>query len=130
MILQITPDKEKAKSLKNMALETLERLKEMPIKKYPSNTLKDYYDIIHELMEALTLAEGLKFKGEGAHQELINYISKKYEFSEQKRIFLQQIRDYRNRISYEGFTLNESFLDINEKRIKDIITKLLNKLKI
>jgi hypothetical protein len=81
-------------------------------------------------MEALTLAEGLKFKGEGAHQELINYISKKYEFSEQKRIFLQQIRDYRNRISYEGFTLNESFLDINEKRIKDIITKLLNKLKI
>jgi len=126
MILIIKPDKEKAKSLKNMAQTTIERLKETNTSKYPSNTLKDYYDVIHELMEAISLTKGIKFKGEGAHQELIEYIVKEYNFSEQERIFLQQIRDYRNRISYEGFMINENFIISNDKKIQEIIDKLSN----
>jgi len=126
MILIIKPDKEKAKSLKNMAQTTIERLKETNTSKYPSNTLKDYYDIIHELMEAISLTKGIKFKGDGAHQELIEYIVKEYDFSEQERIFLQQIRDYRNRISYEGFMINENFIISNDKKIQEIIDKLSN----
>lgn len=126
MILIIKPDKEKAKSLKNMAQTTIERLKETNTSKYPSNTLKDYYDIIHELMEAISLTKGIKFKGDGAHQELIEYIVKEYNFSEQERIFLQQIRDYRNRISYEGFMINENFIISNDKKIQEIIDKLSN----
>src|SRR3989344_6845039 len=118
MILIIKPDKEKAKSLKNMAQTTIERLKETNTSKYPSNTLKDYYDVIHELMEAISLTKGIKFKGDGAHQELIEYIVKEYDFSEQERIFLQQIRDYRNRISYEGFMINENFIISNDKKIQ------------
>lgn len=126
MILIIKPDKEKAKSLKNMAQTTIERLKETNTSKYPSNTLKDYYDVIHELMEAISLTKGIKFKGDGAHQELIEYIVKEYDFSEQERIFLQQIRDYRNRISYEGFMINENFIISNDKKIQEIIDKLSN----
>ena len=126
MILIIKPDKEKAKSLKNMAQTTIKRLKETNTSKYPSNTLKDYYDIIHELMEAISLTKGIKFKGDGAHQELIEYIVKEYDFSEQERIFLQQIRDYRNRISYEGFMINENFIISNDKKIQEIIDKLSN----
>jgi len=126
MILIIKPDKEKAKSLKNMAQTTIERLKETNTSKYPSNTLKDYYDVIHELMEAISLTKGIKFKGDGAHQELIEYIVKEYNFSEQERIFLQQIRDYRNRISYEGFMINENFIISNDKKIQEIIDKLSN----
>jgi len=126
MILIITPDKEKAKSLKNMAQTTIKRLKETNTSKYPSNTLKDYYDIIHELMEAISLTKGIKFKGDGAHQELIEYIVKEYDFSEQERILLQQIRDYRNRISYEGFMINENFIISNDKKIQEIIDKLSN----
>lgn len=53
MMRRIRPDRHKAESLKKMAKITLQRLEETDTAKYPSNTLTDYYDIIHELMEAL-----------------------------------------------------------------------------
>ena len=110
-----------------MADVTLQRLKETDMKKYPTNTLIDYYDVIHKLMEAITLEEGIKIKGEGAHQELIEYISTKYNFEENIRQFLQQMRDYRNRISYEGFMVHKNYIDLNKDRIQKII-KILFKL--
>ena len=77
-------------------------------------------------MEAITLSEGIKFRGDGAHQELIDYISKKYSLGESIRQFLQQLRDYRNRISYEGFMINKNYILSNQDKIKQII-KLLEK---
>ena len=68
MIIKISPDKQKSESLEKMAEMTLERLDKTDMEDYPSNTLVDYYDTIHKLMEALTLKEGIKIKGEGAHQ--------------------------------------------------------------
>lgn len=129
MITKVKPDKHKSESLKKMAEITLERLEKTDIEKYPSNTLLDYYDVIHKLMEALTLKEGIKIKGEGAHQELIDYISKKYDFGEQMRQFLQQMRDYRNRISYEGFMMHKNYIMLNKERIINILKKLFDKLK-
>ena len=126
MITKIKPDKQKAESLKTMSQVTLQRLEETDIEKYPSNALKDYYDALHELMEAITLSEGIKFRGDGAHQELIDYISKKYSLGESIRQFLQQLRDYRNRISYEGFMINKNYILSNQDKIKQII-KLLEK---
>ncbi len=125
MIIKGQPDLQKAEALKNMAEITLQRLKETETLKYPSNTLVDYYDTIHKILEALTLKEGVKIKGEGAHQELIDYVAKKYSFEEQTRLFLQQMRDYRNRISYEGFMVPKNCILLNEKKIKEIIKKLL-----
>jgi len=124
MILKIMPDKQKSKALIEMARITLERLNKTNIYQYPTNTLTDYYDIIHRLMESLTLSEGIKIKGEGAHQELIDYISKKYKFDESVRIFLQEIRDYRNRTAYEGFMINSDYIKANIERINEIIEKL------
>ena len=129
MILKIKPDKQKAASLKNMAKITRERLEETDKMKYPSNTLKDYYDSIHELLEAITLQEGIKIKGEGAHQELIDYVVEKYSFSENERIFLQQMREYRNKISYEGFTIDPEFMERNDAKIKAILKKLFRMIK-
>ena len=125
MIIKIQPDKQKARSLKEMAEITLKRLKETDIKKYPTNTLTDYYDIARKLMEALTSIEGIKIKGEGAHQEIIDYICKKYEFEETIRQFLQELRDYRNRISYEGFTVRPAYIEMNHQKIEKIIHKLI-----
>lgn len=87
MISKIRPDIHKSESLKKMAEITLERLDKTDINKYPSNTLLDYYDSIHKLMEAITLKEGIKVGGEGAHQELIDYLAKNY-IDEQTRQFL------------------------------------------
>ncbi len=128
MRLEIQPDKQKAKSLKRMAGITLERVSETDINKYPSNVLVDYYDIIHKLLEAITLLEGTKVKGEGAHEELIEYVAKSYSLDEQARQLVQQMRDYRNRNSYEGFMINKNYVFLNEKKIKELIELLFDKL--
>lgn len=77
MIIKVHPDIQKAKSLREMAVITLERLKETDKEKYLSNTLTDYYDIIRKLLEALTSLDGIKVKGEGAHQLIIDYACEK-----------------------------------------------------
>ncbi len=128
MIIKIRPDKSKSRSLKIMAEITLERLEDTDREKYPTNTLNDYYDAIHKLMEALSMLNGIKIKGERAHQELIDYIAKQYNFDEQTRQFLQQMRDYRNRISYEGFMIHKNYIVLNQEKIKNIIKKLFNEL--
>ena len=125
MQLNISPDKNKAQSLVEMAKITLQRLKETDEEKYPSNTLTDYYDCIHKIMEALAFLEGIKIKGEGSHQELIDYTCGKYQFEESIRIFTQEIRNNRNRISYEGFMVHSNYIKNNMKRIEFIITRLI-----
>jgi len=129
MITKIKPDKQKSESLKKIAEITLERLDRTNMESYPTNTLIDYYDILHKLMEALTLKNGVKIKGEGAHQELIDYLAKQHIFDEQTRGFLQQVRDYRNRISYEGFMINKNYIILNKKIIINVMNKLFDKLK-
>lgn len=124
MITKIKPDKQKSVSLRKMAEITLERLEETDKEKYPSNTLTDYYDVMHKLLEAISIAEGIKIKGEGAHQELIDYIAKHHGLDEQIRQFLQQMREYRNLISYEGFVIHRNFVVLNEEKMKRIVKKL------
>jgi uncharacterized protein (UPF0332 family) len=128
LIIKQTPDLQKAKSLQIMAKITLERLNKTDIEKYPSNTLLDYYDIIHKLMDAILLKDGIKIKGDGSHKELIDQMFKKNYINQQLKIFLQQMREYRNRISYEGFMINLNYIELNKKYIKEIINSLFNKL--
>ena len=129
MITKVKPDQQKSESLKKMAETTLERLDNTDMEKYPSNTLLDYYDVIHKLIESLTVREGIKLNGEGAHQELIDYVAQQKKIDEHTRRFLQQMRDYRNRISYEGFMINKNYIDLNKEIIRKIIKHLFGHLK-
>jgi len=129
MITKVKLDKQKSESLMKMAKITLERLENTDMEKYPSNTLSDYYDVIHKLIEAMMIRDGIKVKGEGAHQELIDYTAKKNKIDEHMRVFLQQMRDYRNRISYEGFIVNKNYIHLNKEFIKRIINHLFEQLK-
>ncbi len=124
MIIKVQPDRQKAKSLREMALVTFERLKETDKEKYPSNTLTDYYDIIRKLMEAITAVDGIKIKGEGAHQIIIDYVCDQYKLNTAAKRFIQELRDYRNKISYEGFSIKASYIKTNAKRIEEIIVVL------
>src|SRR3989344_8126593 len=128
MIIQIRPDKQKSNALIKMGKISLKRLNETDMVEYPSNSLVDLYDVIHKLMEAITIKEGIKMKGEGAHQELIAYISSKGIINEQIRTFLQQMRDLRNRISYEGFDVNKNYIILNQEKIDKIIEDLFETL--
>ena len=123
--MKVHPDRQKAISLRDMAKITLERLKKTNMIAYPTNTLTDYYDIIRKLMEALTSLDGVKIKGEGAHQKIIDYICEKYNLEESMRQFIQELRDHRNRVSYEGFIIKENYIGLNQQKIEKIIYKLL-----
>jgi len=128
MITNRKPDRQKSDALKKMAEVTLERLKKTDAEKYPSNTLLDYYDTIHKLMDALALRNGVTIKGEGAHRELIDHISKEH-MNEQTRQFLQNMMEHRNRISYEGFMIQTDYIIANRDRIQNIIKTLFSLLK-
>ena len=128
MITKVRPDWQKSRALQRMAEITLERIRETDVDKFASNVLVDYYDSIHKLLEALTIREGIKIKGEGAHEELIEYVSRTYGLDEQARQLLQQMRDYRNRISYEGFMINKNYVLLNQKKITELIQGLLARL--
>ena len=88
---KVSPNKQKASSLLEMSKITLERLNSLDKFKYPSNTLNDYYDILHKLMESYTSLYGIKFIGDNAHKELIDFIADEF-FDTQDRIFLQNLR--------------------------------------
>ena len=128
MEIKTSPDKQKANALLKMAQVTLERLQETNFEKYPSNTLIDYYDIIHKLLDSIACVKGVKFKGDGAHQQLIDYVCEKY-LSPKEKIFLQQMRDYRNRIQYEGFIVSVNYISINLEFINKIIFHLIEVIK-
>jgi copper homeostasis protein CutC len=125
MKIEIDADRQKAEALRKMAKITIERLDQTSKEKYPSNTLIDYYDAIHKLMEAISIMEGIKIKGEGAHMQLIDYIAEKQHITAQDRLFLQEMREYRNRISYEGFMINANYIELNKDIIGGIMKRLL-----
>lgn len=124
MIIKIQPDVPKAQALKATAEITLQRLGETDREKYPTNTLTDYYDSMHKLMDAISSIDGIKAKGDGAHKELIDYIAKTYAVEEPIKDFLQQMREYRNRIAYEGFSIHKNYILNNDEKIQMIIKKL------
>jgi hypothetical protein len=122
MKVPITADHQKAAALRKMAELQLLRISQTS-PQFSSIIVKDYYDMIHQLCEAISLEQGFKCKGEGAHAELIDFVSRQY-LTEGERIFLQQLRDYRNRISYEGFVISQTYLLTNLEKIKLIIELL------
>lgn len=123
-IIEITPDKQKASSLRKMAESTLNRITDTDEEAYPTQVIKDYYDVIHYLLEAISLSIGKKVKGKGAHAQLITLISSEHNLEASIEQFLQDLRRHRNRIAYEGFFMPPDYLKRNEQRIKQVIERL------
>jgi len=123
---EISPDLEKARALKKMSENILERIEETDEEKFPSQILRDYYDAIRQLMEAIASLNGVKSEGISAHQQLIDWIVDEYEFSEKKRQFLHQVRKHRNRFEYEGHFVDEGYVKRNKSEFNEIIRKLKN----
>lgn len=117
----VSPDPEKARSLKKMSEKILERVKETDKERFPSQVLRDYYDAIRQLMEAVASLHGVKSEGLGAHQQLIDWFVDEYNLSENKRQFLHQIRKHRNRFEYEGLFVKKGYIERNLHKFKEII---------
>jgi hypothetical protein len=124
-IIKTIPDREKAKSILKMVETTLEMISAIDSRKYPSNVLKEYYEIIRELITVILLLDGYKTQGEGAHKKLIEYLEKNYpEFKRHEVSLIDDLRLTRNRIAYNGFFVTDEYLERKMKEILAIIEKL------
>ncbi|MGB8216576.1 MAG: hypothetical protein WCE94_04665 [Candidatus Methanoperedens sp.] len=124
-IIKTMPDREKAKSILKMVETTMEMISAIDSKKYPSNVLKEYYEVIRELITVILLLDGYKTQGEGAHKKLIEYLEKNYpEFKRYEISLIDDLRLTRNRIAYNGFFVTDEYLERKMKEILAIIDKL------
>ncbi len=124
-IIKTTPDREKAKSILKMVETTMEMIGTVDSRKYPSNVLKEYYEVIRELLTVILLLDGYKTQGEGAHKKLIEYMRENYgDFKGHEISLIDDLRMTRNRIAYNGFFVNDEYLERKMKEILAIIEKL------
>lgn len=125
MIIKINSDKEKAKSILQMAESREKFLKDLKnIKVYSTIIAENYYEVIKELCIAIGLAEGYKSIGENAHKEIINLIERYNEFDESAIETIQDLRIRRNKSSYEGKPIEEIYLENRKQDLLNIIEKL------
>jgi len=132
-IIKVLPDNEKAKSILRMVETTSEMVKQIDADKFPSNVIKEYYDIIRELISIILLLDGFKATGEGAHKMQIDYLEENYkEFDKSEIELIDDLRIKRNKISYDGFFVTTSYamkrLDGINKTIDKLKTIVANKL--
>jgi len=121
-LIKITPDKEKAKSILKMVSLIKERITKQEREKMAALIIADYYEILKELITAILLVDGYKTLN---HKDLIDYLKEKCkEFSIHEISVLDDLRVLRNRIAYEGFFIEPSYLERNESLFKEIIKKL------
>lgn len=122
-MIKITPDKEKAKSILKMVNTTLDMIKTIN-PRFSSNIVKEYYEVIRELLSIILLLDGFKTYGEYAHKNLIEYIKKNYEdFDEHEISLMGDLRIKRNKIAYDGFFVKEEYLNRNKNNILKVILK-------
>ena len=124
MIIRVTPDIEKVKSILQLIDEREEFVSSIDHEKFSTNASENYYEIIKELANALLLLDGLKTTGEYAHKDLIDYLINYKEFSESDIVFMNDLRIKRNNSAYDGKKIDPSYLSNNRKRILELIGRL------
>ena len=124
-IVRITPDKERARSLMEMAQTSLKMIESVDKSAFPSNVVKEYYEVLRELLTALLYADGYKTIGEGAHIQLIDHVSAHYSLLTTYDIqLLKDLRFFRNKIAYEGFFVTGDYVNRIDSPVKEIIKKI------
>ena len=123
-LIKISKDKERAKSILKMISLIEERIKIQDREKMAALIISDYYEIMKELITATLLLDGYKTL---SHKDLVDYLKEKYpEFKQDEIHILDDLRILRNRVAYEGFFVEYSYLNRNENSFKEIIQKLKN----
>ncbi|VVB56254.1 Uncharacterised protein [uncultured archaeon] len=124
-IIKTAPDREKAKSILKMVETTLEMIDTIDSKKFSSHIVKEYYEVVRELISVILLLDGYKTHGEGAHKKLIDYMEKNYgDFKGHEISLIDDLRVVRNKIAYNGFFVTDDYLERKKKDILMIIDKL------
>ena len=123
MIIKVTPDRERAKSMLNMVIDRKNFVSSIDSQKFPTIAAENYYEIIKELAAAILLLNGVKALGESAHKETIDALSEYKEVEEWELKLMNDLRIKRNESSYEGKQINISYLENKKEKIIKIIEK-------
>ena len=118
-------DKPLANHMRSMTTRDLEVFNELP-KGFPSMRLRLFYDALRAYAEAYGIERGIRFRGEGAHYDLFEYLREERAITEDERIFLQDLRDTRNKNTYEGKDVPEDYLERKTPEINRLLGKLRN----
>lgn len=129
IIKKITPDKPRAEFLRKESETSLEGLRErirvMGIDNKNSNSIiKDCYDILMELIRAKLLLKGYKSSGQYSHEAEVSYL-KKLGFREREISFLNELRYFRNSVTYYGKILDKEYA----QKVYNFLIKIYPKLK-
>ena len=90
-----------------------------------ANTIiKLSYDVIMELIRACMLKVGYNASGQGAHEAEVSYL-RKIAFKETDIQFADQMRYFRNGITYYGKPLDDEYA----KKVFEFMSKIYPKLK-
>jgi uncharacterized protein (UPF0332 family) len=124
-IRKVEVDNEKIKSMLKMSSVRLEFLKRQKADEETASIITDgYYEVIKELLTALLLKHGLKSDN---HECLISFFKNKFPKYEYEVNVLYELKNIRNRIEYDGFFVDKSYLEKNKLEFEHII-KLLKEL--
>ena len=86
-----------------------------------SKLAKDYYEIIKELLTALLLSNGLKSSN---HECLISFFKAKYAKFEYETKIIHELKNIRNRVSYDGYFIDEDYINKNKSKFESVIALL------
>lgn len=89
-----------------------------------NSIVKDCYDIIMELIRAKLLLDGYSSAGQFAHEAEVSYL-KKCGFSDNEVLFINDLRYFRNSVTYYGKMLSVEYTS----KVVDFTKKINSKLK-
>ena len=120
-VTKISPDREKARSLLQLA-ELREKDLAIKSKEFATLILEGYYEIIKELITAIMGIDGYKTV---SHELLVSYLAEFYrDFSSAEVQLIDQLRKLRNDIDYRGVMISPDYVTRNKEFILQIISKL------
>ena len=126
-IREITVDKEKINSILKMCSIRLKFMKKQEIDDETASLITEgYYEIIKELLTALLLKDGLKSSN---HECLISYFKKQYPKYEYELYLIYELKNIRNKVSYDGIFVEKEYLIKNKLEFEHIIPLLIKMIK-
>ncbi len=124
MIIKTAPDRERAKAICRIVKQREEYTAAADIEKFYALIATEYYEIIKELMTAISLSDGFKAVGENAHKDLIDYLSNYKEFTKEEMSLIDDLRIKRNNLMYRGAAIEPAYLKNNKDKLIFMINKL------
>jgi uncharacterized protein (UPF0332 family) len=121
-IRNVEKDNEKIESIKKMSKARQKVLQNIELDEETASIIAaDYYEVIKELLIALLLKNGLKSDN---HECLVSYFKYKFPEYEYEAGVIHQLKEARNRITYDGVFIKKDYILRNKIEFENIIKML------